>query len=574
MQPLEIARETLRRLAMRRIQPTPDNYRVLFNEIACLTEEDAFPEKALKAIVQGLPRRTPEQTRLVRSLEAAVVEKTWPALRRALTEVAEQRANTQRSWASLVRDLLAQWERQHSGHTPARKRQQIEHVLEASAMDSDALFVRLQGAIRSWGDGVASIDATPVQVTTPGAANDPTLAAMELRLATADLLEYSAGFLSETPRLVFEARSMSTELRSIENHSNTPRAVVEKFHAFVGKMRWAAEDVEATRKGVIQLLQLMLSNLGQLVVEDDWVGGQITLLQDVVSRPLNINALDDAGRRFSDLVARQGLLRESLDAQQAHLRAMLAGFVDHVAHLSESTSDYHDTIEKAAVRISDAKSITELSDVIAEVVRETRSMQVNAAQTRDDMTELRARAEASEREITRLKEELAKTSELVRHDQLTGALNRRGMEEALEKEVQRAARRNAPLSVALLDVDNFKKMNDQLGHVAGDKALIHLARVIRDTLRPQDSVARYGGEEFLILLPDTRLEDGVSAMARLQRNLTREFFLHENERMLITFSAGVAQIYESEKSEAAIHRADRAMYQAKQAGKNRVVAAA
>jgi diguanylate cyclase len=86
-------------------------------------------------------------------------------------------------------------------------------------------------------------------------------------------------------------------------------------------------------------------------------------------------------------------------------------------------------------------------------------------------------------------------------------------------------------------------------------------------------VGRYGGEEFLIILPDTDLASGVEAIQRLQRDLTKKFFLHNNERVLVTFSAGVALRDESEDQEDLVGRADKAMYQAKQAGKNRVVAA-
>ncbi len=79
--------------------------------------------------------------------------------------------------------------------------------------------------------------------------------------------------------------------------------------------------------------------------------------------------------------------------------------------------------------------------------------------------------------------------------------------------------------VALLDIDNFKKLNDTLGHDTGDTALAHLASVAREVMRPQDTLARYGGEEFVILLPDTPLERGIEAMTRLQRELTKRLVL-------------------------------------------------
>ena len=127
------------------------------------------------------------------------------------------------------------------------------------------------------------------------------------------------------------------------------------------------------------------------------------------------------------------------------------------------------------------------------------------------------------------------------------------------------------MCVGLLDIDNFKKLNDSLGHDAGDAALIHLATVIRETMRPQDTCARFGGEEFVILLPDTLLDDAQKALVRLQRELTKRYFLHNNDKQLITFSAGVTELREGDTQISVTKRADEAMYTAKKTGKNRVV---
>ena len=588
-QPSEVAREALRRLALRRIPPTPDNYRTLFNEIAGLSTEELFPEKVMRAIAAALPRRNPEQARMARTFETAVEDKSWQALRRALIEIAEQRVGVQLTWAVLIRDLLQQWERQHTGFTVARKRQQIDYVLEASGHDPEQLYTRLTAVLRAWGDGsgaaasngsaatvppIAAPAAAPAEIPAAKPAAGPSVDAddAELRLALADLLEHSSSLLIDAPRLGFEARAVATALREARSAAARESACA-RMRTLVGKLRWAAADAIDTRRGLLSLLQLMLTSLGGLVDDDQWVQGQIAVVQDIVTRPLSQNVLDDAERRLGDLIARQEELKTNLDTQKEQLRAMLAGFVDQVAHISDSTSEYHNKIEHAAERIGAAKSISELSDLIADVVQETRTMQQSAARSRDDMVNLRSRVEESDREIQRLQAELTETSKLVRHDQLTGALNRKGLQETLEREVARMQRREGALSIALLDVDDFKALNDSLGHQAGDNALVHLADVIRETLRPGDSLARYGGEEFLVVLPDTRLEDGVAAITRLQRALTRKIFLHLSEQKLITFSAGVAQIYPDESCDTTIARADRAMYQAKRAGKNRVIAA-
>jgi diguanylate cyclase len=99
---------------------------------------------------------------------------------------------------------------------------------------------------------------------------------------------------------------------------------------------------------------------------------------------------------------------------------------------------------------------------------------------------------------------------------------------------------------------------------------VHLVQVVKSLLRPSDSIGRFGGEEFVILLPETTLEAGKLAIERLQRELTKQFFLSNNEKLLITFSAGVAQFHAGETESDVVKRADHAMYVAKQAGKNRV----
>jgi diguanylate cyclase len=203
----------------------------------------------------------------------------------------------------------------------------------------------------------------------------------------------------------------------------------------------------------------------------------------------------------------------------------------------------------------------------------TRSMALDSRAAHDELHELRQRAQDKHDELVRLQQTLDQVSLQARHDPLTGSLNRKGLDEVLEREISRGRRAETPLCIALLDVDNFKQINDRLGHATGDAALVHLADVVRSVMRPQDMLARYGGEEFVLVLPDTALASGIEAMQRLQRELTKNFFLKDNEKLLITFSAGVAELAASEDSDGAIKRADQAMYLAKRQGKNRVVAA-
>jgi diguanylate cyclase len=223
--------------------------------------------------------------------------------------------------------------------------------------------------------------------------------------------------------------------------------------------------------------------------------------------------------------------------------------------------------------MEETEDIAQLSRLVEAILEDTRLLQADVIRRRDHVEAQRHAASSHEARIRGLEQELEAMSERVREDPLTGLLNRRGFDDALAVEEARATRSGKPYSLAILDVDHFKRLNDAHGHSVGDRALEHLAQVVRETLRPTDVVARYGGEEFIIVLPETLEDAAVETLVRVQRELTRRFFLSNNERVLITFSAGAAQCLPGETREELIDRADRALYVAKHAGRNRVEAA-
>jgi diguanylate cyclase len=575
-QPSEIARETLRQLALRRIPPTPDNYRTLYHEISGTAALEGFPERALKALASSLPRTTQEQSRFARQIETSIGEGSWDGIKTTLADLLNKAAAAPPNWGTLIRDLLTQYEARHVGTTPAKKREALEHVLGASSAP-DILFTRLQSLSRNWSQGISAEGALTEAdaATMPAPATGEASQAMnaELQELLAQLLDHTLSvLLIDTPELNKEAGALATDIRGAATGEQVA-AFTARLKKFTYRLQFVAEDQAELRTALLHLLQLIVENINELVVDDHWMQGQVSVVRELVGQPLSLRQLDDVERRLKDLIYKQSSLKKSLTDAQDRLKAMLASFVDRLADFASTTGEYHERIGVCAAKISKASDITELSDVLDVVMQETRTVQLAAQRSRDELNEMRARVQEVEQEVARLQDELAQTSEMVRHDTLTGALNRKGMDEAVEREVGRARRRNSAMCMAMLDIDNFKKINDTYGHDIGDQALIHLAQVVRETLRPQDTLARYGGEEFVIVLSDTRLDDAITAMVRVQRELTRKFFMHNNEKLLITFSCGVAELGAEEQPPEAIKRADQAMYLAKRAGKNRVVAA-
>ena len=176
-------------------------------------------------------------------------------------------------------------------------------------------------------------------------------------------------------------------------------------------------------------------------------------------------------------------------------------------------------------------------------------------------------------ELVDLRQALAELSELVRTDPLTGLANYRYFSQALEQEIERTQRSGQPTTLIMLDIDFFKKVNDQWGHEIGNQALIHLAKLMLQTVRKLDIPCRYGGEEFTMVLPDTTLEGGWRVAENMRQAVLDKAIPHEKSKAAdcVTLSLGVASYFgQIDTPEQLLKQADDALYQAKQKGRNRV----
>lgn len=522
--PSEIARDTLKLLAARKLAPSPDNYQALYDEIAGAATPAPFPDGPLGRIARALPGQTPVQKRLLTQFDAAVQQKSWTDLQRAIAGYAQLGLG-----ASAAQDTTAA--------SPAAE----------AAVDSTA--------------------NTPVELA-PAAVVETLPAALLEQIAR--LVENVMPALgTEDARLQQTADTLLQALRA-----PSPAEVLQPMLADLGfRLSFAAEDQSAIRAGLLASLQLIFQNIGELSLDDRWLQGQADALQAAAEPPLTLRSLDDLQKRLKDVIVKQSESRQrSLDAQ-AQMKDMLASFIARLSQMTESSGVYQDKIEQCADRLGAVRSLEEMAPVLQEVISATRAMALDSRVHRDELQSLQDKTAATQAEIGRLQEALENASAQARHDPLTGALNRKGLDEAADREVARARRAGTAVCIGLLDIDNFKQINDRLGHASGDAALVHLAQVARESLRAQDTLARYGGEEFVVVMPDTPPAEGVAVLQRLQRELTKRFFLANNDKVLITFSAGVSAVSASDTPGDALKRADQAMYLAKKAGKNRVMLA-
>ena len=206
----------------------------------------------------------------------------------------------------------------------------------------------------------------------------------------------------------------------------------------------------------------------------------------------------------------------------------------------------------------------ELLTLLRETIKHQRSIAL-------DFRSLQAEVRSLRCERDNLAVALRHTEALSLTDELTGLPNRRAFVQRLEQELSRSQRSGRPLAMVLLDIDNFKGVNDRYGHYVGDMILRCYAESMVRELRQHDLLARYGGEEFVLLLPETSLEDARNALVKLSLRMRREPLDAGSVSIdLPSFSAGIAGLRPGESAKVLINRADQSLYRAKRLGRNRI----
>lgn len=497
------------------------------------------------------------------------------------------------TWGETIEALLKQLEKKQGALTTAKKRESINRVLAKFSKDSNQLHNKLKALVDSWGalaattqesneDGqLQNLSSQVTQVDSDKQAAQLKYAVIEQSQVaghfTDQLLELLAQMLEQVVArqigdviLAEEARMLANQVRKIQDKLEMERFTAG-FQQFCGKFDAYGESGIKLQQGLLKLLNMLMDSTGELLAEDQWIGARISKLRETISKPLDQQVITQAEHYLEEITQRQEIIGRNLSEAKVTLKQMVTSLITNIEELTDTTDEYQNRLEQYSEKISNTDDIKELNQLLVMIMEETSQMQKSTLNYRNDFLAARAEVGLAQNKINQLETELHEMGEKVHEDHLTGILNRRGLDNAFERETSRSARHQVPLCYALLDIDNFKLLNDTHGHKVGDDALVYLVESVKDTTRPEDIVSRYGGEEFVILLPNTDLEEAVHILSRIRRNLTKKFFLHENKRLLITFSAGVAQLRPGESQESIFKRADEALYRAKKGGKNQIL---
>lgn len=390
-----------------------------------------------------------------------------------------------------------------------------------------------------------------------------------LRQMLSRLLSFSiATLLHEATDLSAEARELGALLLAPET---TTDQTFHRLKQLTFQIELQTADIARQRELMMQLFSVVLENAQTLLKKDSWMSNQMHSIQDlfVCDDP----DLVETSKVLKDMLYKQEQMHAALEEEKAAVRNIVMTFVERMGSMASTTDTYQQALNTFSSRITDVDWVSSQADLCQDILAATNQAQLNNRETQAHILAAQKWVHEAENRVFELEAQLMQMDQLVSQDHLTGSLNRRGMDEVLEKEMARSRRHNTPLCIALIDLDNFKKLNDTYGHTIGDEVLIHLVSTVKDILRQLDAIARFGGEEFVMILPETSADHASDVMVRVQREMTKRVFLHNSQRLLITFSAGVAEYVPGEYQESILKRADDALYAAKHAGKNRVVVA-
>jgi diguanylate cyclase len=610
--PAELAKGALRRLARAKQEPTPENYARAYAEeagqsapnAAATTLPTAVDAKALGGAWVALVDK------LSKNLDRG--GKQWTQARRkdSCKRVLDGSRSDPDRLLQRLQSLMTAWETDHLDDLVEEAAS--PPAAAAAAAPSPAAPGADTGAVNAGGTAPALPQAAPAD---PGGAAvwSPVIGAMELSLR--------AGLATAEPSTDVLADQLQGVARELASNGISPARVAE-----VDLICQQARRVFGQRHQLVEALASLCQDLGagltELSEDDTWVQGQCAVLQNhlqpvqgaaqapaptspqsaaatsvaavaadvaipATSRAagLSVRGVRAASAVLAQTRQQQKHLRDDRAAARDALKRLIQNMLQEVGELGDHTGRFHQATEKHAQAIANAGTLDSLADVVKTMLADARTVQAAVGASHERLLADRARASDLEVKVQALESELRRLSDEVVTDALTQVANRRGLMQAFDVECARSERAatataaagdgdgttltKAELAVALIDIDNFKKLNDTLGHAAGDVALKNLATAVRERLRPVDHLARFGGEEFVVLLPGTELNEAQQALTRLQRSLSEALFLHGGREVFVTFSAGVTLWRPGEALTTSLERADEALYEAKRNGKNR-----
>jgi diguanylate cyclase len=350
--------------------------------------------------------------------------------------------------------------------------------------------------------------------------------------------------------------------------------------ADIKELHLKLQQSNRTREFYLRTLQTIFQLLKEFALDQDEIdaGGyrnQIDFLRKKFEQEHEIKSISAFFRKSKESILKFiNKQKRYIEDRDAELREIIEIMSKALTSQNDENRKYHQSIYKRSEKIERITHLDDLRKIRAALEKEIEQLRrdIKSKQTMEE-----SRMKALDQEINVLNRELQKAKEEALTDALTGLSNRKAFDQFIVDLSDRSIVGRGSFALLLLDIDDFKKINDTYGHQTGDDILVLIAKKCRERVRSNDFIGRYGGEEFVVILPSSSLRNGVKRGRQIRKAIESAHYKHTLDgtdsgiTLRITVSIGVSVFRRGDTSAMVIERADKALYRAKGTGKNRVV---
>ena len=503
--PADIARDTLKLLAARRLAPTPTHYQAVYEEVAGLLPQVSFPQAPLRRIATVLPTQTPSQKRIAQHFAAAVEAQDWTALQSAIADYAQL-------------DL---------GITPKLAAVDMPVALQTLTEVSTSLAQQLNRLIETF---------------------------------AATLGEEDQRMHALTKQFLAFLQSDDVLLSKLEHWLNN----------YSYRLSFTAEDYAQRRQCVHDMLRMAGEHIAAVAAHDPALQQQAHALSTALEAPWTLHQLDAIQTHLKSLLFRHLALDGARTDAHTALKHLLGEHALQMANLGKLSESHASALNDCAQQIQQAQDVGDLTAVLESVVQSGHALAQENRIVQAQLADLREQNLAQEAQIAELSQALHLMEDSTRHDPETGALNLQGFQDALFAEAARTHRQPQPTALAALVIHDLEQLQLNHGEEAAAAAQLHVARLMRATLRPQDALGRTSATQFAVLFPNTEATAAAQALARLQTVVQSRPLLLDEHHLPLSLNVGVIALNGVDTPAEALERANAVCEQAQHMGAGRI----
>ncbi|MDA0690615.1 MAG: GGDEF domain-containing protein [Nitrospinae bacterium] len=314
---------------------------------------------------------------------------------------------------------------------------------------------------------------------------------------------------------------------------------------------------------ISRLLMVCIEGICKLIPKKDALCENLESLGTVVKKVTRPKPVSGLAKDIEDFFSRQHLEVSFLETKNDTVKQIVLDLTGAIQEITSTTIDFDQKMELSIEEIQAAGNIDDILALKDGIIAEIKKVRISSQSIKKELNEYRRTTQS-------LSSKLEQTEAKALVDALTNVLNRNAYNMKISQMIREFSRVNEPFCLLVIDIDHFKKFNDQYGHKAGDRVLRSVAASVQESLRASDLVFRYGGEEFVVILGGADLGNAAKLAEKVRQGVEKDYYIDKEKNMKVTVSLGVACVQPEDTELSLFERADKALYVAKRKGRNQV----